>query len=492
MNKEQPDLFAEGHERTVLGALMSEPKVREEILPLVKPHLFALPTHRLILSAIAELLDEGQNPVSLAVCDRLEQFETLERVGGRGVVTEISLTTATLAITQYAMGELQRLSGLRRQAEIGQRMLDGTIQPPEAILRLTELSEPGLQSSLTTRTAGEILRLKLDENDCLMGDRLMAKSQPLVVAGASGIGKSRLLLQLAVACSLGRPFCGLETRAKGLRWLLLQTENSNHRLQFDLNSLSKWSAPNWEEIDESIVIHTIESDRDAILSLADPEVRRQIDAIIQREKPDIISVDPLKDFMIGDPNSDADMGATIATLGAICRRGNPQRVIVVLHHALTGKIGAARATGFDRSSFARNSKVLHGWTRAQINVAPGSAENNETLVLTCGKNSNGKEFPAFAVRLNPQTMIYEPDDLFDINAWREEVSQQNRAKRKTVSITIVSEILETRELKKKDLVREICDESGCGRSHAYELIDEAARTKAIHFNKSAKTYAKAA
>ena len=64
------------------------------------------------------------------------------------------------------------------------------------------------------------------------------------------------------------------------------------------------------------------------------------------------------------------MTATLTVIGRITRQGDPQRIPVILHHALTGKSGAARATGFDRGSFGRNSKVLLGWVRSQINVAP--------------------------------------------------------------------------------------------------------------------------
>jgi hypothetical protein len=42
--------------------------------------------------------------------------------------------------------------------------------------------------------------------------------------------------------------------------------------------------------------------------------------------------------------------------------------------------------------------------------------------VTCGKNSNGREFAPFAVRLNPETMIYEAAPDFDLDAWETEVA----------------------------------------------------------------------
>ena len=73
--------------------------------------------------------------------------------------------------------------------------------------------------------------------------------------------------------------------------------------------------------------------------------------------------------------------------------------------------------------------MLLAWTRAQINVAPGKPDNNETLILACAKNNNGLEFPPFAARLNPETMIYEVDADFDIDAWREEISKPTKSNR---------------------------------------------------------------
>jgi hypothetical protein len=86
----------------------------------------------------------------------------------------------------------------------------------------------------------------------------------------------------------------------------------------------------------------------------------------------------------------------------------------VLHHARTGKAGAAQATGYDRSGFARNSKVLYNWTRAQINIAPRGPEDNQRLVVTCGKCSNGREFKTFAITLHQESMIYTPDPQFNV------------------------------------------------------------------------------
>jgi hypothetical protein len=160
----------------------------------------------------------------------------------------------------------------------------------------------------------------------------------------------------------------------------------------------------------------------------------------------------------------------------------------VLTHARTGKAGAAQAFGLERSGFARQSKMFMTAMRAVINVAPGSEENNEILLLTCGKANLGKEFPPVAVRLVPDTMIYEVEPGFDIDAWREQLAGKKHAR--TFSPEQIREIpFPPTELTRKELAKLIMDELGCGKSRAYELVDQATGP-ILRFNKTTRTYSK--
>ena len=81
------------------------------------------------------------------------------------------------------------------------------------------------------------------------------------------------------------------------------------------------------------------------------------------------------------------------------KRGNPKRVPIVLHHARTGKAGAQSATGWDKASFGRNSKVLYAWTRSQVNITPRDPDDSTKLLITSGKNNNGQLLPPQRLRL---------------------------------------------------------------------------------------------
>jgi len=377
-----------------------------------------------------------------------------------------------------------RRAMLRDSAQLSQLARDKSIPPSQlvdAVRRFADAYNNDGGDALIIHKPNEVLAMTFDDSDRILGDRMLATGQSLVIAGAGGLGKSRFLLQLAAATIAGRQFIGLETRRPDLRWLLLQAENSNRRLHDDSSALRNWLGDDWNRVSEQLLI----TEDGGFLGLQDMETRRRIANAIRSLKPDVIAWDSLYSFGIGDLNRDEDMNNTLQAIKDLSRSGNPERAIVVLHHALTGKAGAARATGYDRSSHGRNSKVLFAWTRAQINLAPGKADTNDNLVVSCAKCSNGREFPKFAIRLNPSTMIYEPDPDFDLAAWQAEVTGNNKQE-PLMTPDRVRELCSAKT--KAELAHAIKDDCGCVRQVAYRYIGKAEKIGIIHLNKKTQTY----
>ncbi|MCX6924044.1 MAG: AAA family ATPase [Verrucomicrobia bacterium] len=452
--------------------------------------------HRLIYSKLAKLGRDGKplDVVSLAQAVR-DSGET-EKIGGLEYLTALPDRTpspANFPAFQDAVeGYRVRRVAICDAVEVQRLALDTTLAPAavaDAARRMLEATSQlsSNRDGLTIHTPDELLAMRFDDSDRILGDRLMALAQSFSIAGAGSIGKTRLLLQLAVAVITGRPFLGLETHREDLNWLVLGPENSNRRLQMDFAALRKWVGPeDWAKVNRQLCIQTLETDADAFLSLDSSRTQERIADAIRVADPGVVAFDSLYNFGIGDLNRDEDMAATLLTLSRLTRAGNPERVPLVLHHALTGKAGAARATGYDRASFGRNSKVLHSWTRGQLNVAPGSPDSNDTLVLSCGKVSNGKEFSPFAVRLNPDTMIYEPATDFDLAGWQSDVTGK-RTQAPTITPERVRELCKG-SMAKKDLARAIIEDAGCARSYAYRMLEKAERARLIHFTKATEKY----
>ena len=417
-----------------------------------------------------------------------------------GLFQELSFPSLPLApgIFKWECEELWNAYSFRRKATLydeASRAITANPAQANSIDRhaRTALEQLDAESNhkngvLTMRQANDILALTLGDQDRILGDRMLASGQSLVIAGPASVGKSRLVYQLLAAIISERQFLSFETRRPEMRWLLLQAENSNRRLQSDLKPIRNWlTEPEWQRFHDQVVIHTIETDTDSFLSLDSPDNQKHIQDAITDSKCDGVIWDSLYNFGIGDLNKDTDMSATCLTISRLSKSKNPERAIVVLHHALTGKAAAGRSTGYDRMSFARNSKVLLAWTRAQINVSPGTPDSNATIVISCGKCSNGQEFSTFAATLNPQTMLYSVDPEFSIEDWKSDV-QGKTDHGPIMSPEQTKDLCHFSGMDKSELAKAIMLDCGCYKGSAYRYILRAEKAKTITLRKSDGRY----
>lgn len=329
------------------------------------------------------------------------------------------------------------------------------------------------QRKLSIRSPDELDAMTFPEDHLILGPHLLYKGQNACLVGPGGCGKSRLVLQEATTIIASRKFIGFTTHAPNIRWLVLQAENDNRRLQHDIRKLKRWySEAEWTKINKQLFIHTLETDEDGFLTLEDLRNRRAIAELIGDYKPDVVSWDALQCFAIGDLNKDRDMWDTLSVISQLTKTGNPLRVPYVLHHSLTGREGAARATGYDRASYGRGSKTLFAWTRLQINLSPDINPESGVVVVSAGKCSDAKEFPDFGIRLNPDTMVYEKDTGFDVKSWRADVMRKNAP---LITDSEVSDLCGIDGIAKADLVESIETSTGCAQGTAYRSVERAAK-----------------
>ena len=262
-------------------------------------------------------------------------------------------------------------------------------------------------TKLTIMTLSQILAYEDDPADLILKNGYLEKGSPCVFCGPPGIGKSRLALQLSIKSILGEGFIGWETQADELMWLFLQGENGMKRLKHDLRLMTQsLTKVQLAKIEKRLYIHTLITDTDGHLNLTDLDARKRIIEAIGDLRPDIVVGDPLSAMSGGDLNNDQEMLAVARDFGRIVKKDNPKGAPLLIHHAKPGRNSASGATGFDRGSFARNSKALHGWTRSQVNWAAFNEDDNEKIVVASGKCNNAKEFSPFVIGLNPDTMTY--------------------------------------------------------------------------------------
>ena len=280
------------------------------------------------------------------------------------------------------------------------------------------------RAPLTIRTIDEILCMTFDPADLILPNGYLTAGDLTAICGIGGIGKSRLTMQFAMCCRAGRDFLGWPTNGRDLRFLFLQTENSCRRLQSDLQRmLSAFKPDEQTHIKEGIFFHTLEGDDDGFLAL-DAENRKRIEQAIIETGADVIICDPLRDFSLDDLNSDKVMGDTLRDILRVTKRGNPKRVPLTVHHAVTGKAGVQKVTGWERASFGRNSKVLLMMSRAVINIGQARPDDNAVIIIASGKCNNAQEFKPFAAQIDFDTLLYARDDDFDIQNWQNEITRK--------------------------------------------------------------------
>ena len=198
-----------------------------------------------IFHAIAHLYDE-RSPIGLeTVIDVLRREGKLEAVGGESSVRKLWVDgNGDRDIFGYYLKQSVETNAqydfARQVSHFHSQVINGEItigSAPPVIEKITKTCQHKEASGLVLCAVKEISTLSVPKGAKLLEDNLLSKTAELVLAGMMGLGKSRLLFQLALACAAGRGWCGFETFAKGLRWLLLQTENNNERLKTDIEPM---------------------------------------------------------------------------------------------------------------------------------------------------------------------------------------------------------------------------------------------------------------
>lgn len=317
---------------------------------------------------------------------------------------------------------------------------------------------------------------QIDERDNILGDYLLSAGELALLIGPPGIGKSRLSEQLAFDILLGREsWLGeLPILRNDLRILLLQTENNQRRLQMDIGAqLKGCSYEQRRMVRGQFLFHVPTSLSDKDLALDQPENVTKLARTVRHARPDLIILDPYIDLFAGDSENDAvQTRRTIKAIFEVCHAWSVKTAILLVHHARTGREAAASAVGWDRSAYARGSKALLAVARSQINVAPGD-EEGKSVVISCGKNNNGKSFKPFAAELMDD-MTYRKIEDFDVDKWRSSITNSRRKEPALDISTVLCRLPEDGgAISATDLISQIVETHGCSESSARRVIHKA-------------------
>jgi hypothetical protein len=337
-------------------------------------------------------------------------------------------------------------------------------------------NNPPPPKPFSIRAWGDIHTLKLPPRETFLGD-VFALQTMQAIMGQGGVGKSRISLNIAYCNVLGREFCGLPTGNKPVKWLFIGNENSVSRWQRDIRAMSKGlTAAQLELLNTHIFLHCLEQPDDSFICLQDDSIKTKWTETIKVIRPDVLVADPWGEIQFGDPNNDLDTRQSIRELLKICTHINPKMGQVILHHARTGRANISQAAGWDKGNFGKGSKALYSGARAVINLAPGDAEDNSKLVMVCAKSNDAPPFEARGIKLVEDTMTYEIDIDFDLDAWQNDLEGKRQPGNSKGSIQDVVDGVGAGKTTYKELIKYLADKNQMASRTADKWIGKAIKS----------------
>ena len=501
-------------ERAALGALLLDNRLALSLPEWIAPNwlladaaetvdtsmparepLFFSRANQAIFGAIVRLVEREQ-PFDLTVlCEELQLVSMLEAVGGAPYLISLEDDVVSLAqVPTYfniILDKWRRRFLLRNAEAIAKSAIDGPVSG--ALRRLEseviETLDRAQSSRMRLWRPSETMALEHDPTDNILGDDYLSMGGITGIVGQGGIGKSRLIVQMLIEIIMGfDQTMGFEIRKPGAKVIVFQTQNMSRRIKRELKlQLKGCTGAQRAAVDECFRINLpdqCEDVLDSVLSLDDPDTIHRMSHECKLFQPDIVLFDPLDQFFVGeDENKSIDMGRTIRTMLKIARAGNPRACLVIVHHAKSGKgaIASGSSQSFEKGKYARGSSAFQNIVRCQFNVLPGAPDDFSNLVVSCGKINDGRYFDDFAVRLDPETMMYHRDETFDLAAWNERIrdakpkgpTREDRRKAGNDLITLIMRGMGGTWFRPSDVAEALASARSVSRSTAFNAIKRA-------------------
>ena len=252
-------------------------------------------------------------------------------------------------------------------------------------------------------STADALDIEADESEPpeeIWGGLRLAPGQLMEVIGGSGLGKSRMMLNLAVNQVLGRDFAGLPTCRRPLKWLFYGNENGFYRFRNDLRQMLKFcSSEQRERLRGHIFLPTMARPKDVYVSFADEENRVKLKTTIRYRDADVVAdvvvLDPWGAVIDGDELDDGDVRKTIFEIMDILAANVEKPTAgIILNHSRNGARELADAAGFSAANYGKNSKAIFSVMRNVWNLRPAHIADQITKIELIHAKSSDFD-PAF-------------------------------------------------------------------------------------------------
>lgn len=226
-------------ERAVLAAMLTDPAAIPRALERLAPSDFYRAAHGKLFAALIAMhrRDELADIVTLTV--EMGRRGELDAVGGAPAISQLLESATTSANLEHHARLVRDAASRRALIRAAEGLLeqahDPTVPAAEAIegatARIRDAGGSGASGSLAQAAHWDdaLTAEQLARPEPLLADGVLSAGDLAVFAGAPGLGKSRLAIELGVALSRGEPWLGLATSSRPMRVGYVAAEFTTYR-----------------------------------------------------------------------------------------------------------------------------------------------------------------------------------------------------------------------------------------------------------------------
>lgn len=431
-------------EESVLGAMLMNRNSIADASNMLEADDFYKPTYGNIFQAILRVHSEGTPADPITVADNLSRNGLLEMCGGSGALVGLQAGTPTSTNVAFyaeivARDALARrkISALHEAIEIAYDGGSG-IDPLQHLERL--LPKPEQATTFTVGRVAEHQANPLPEPRPIC-EGLFRAGEIVGIAAPRSIGKTWFALQLARDIANGNGsflgtfkvdhpgkvlYCHYETDQRGAskRWAPLFGNNTMPAALYQ-----SFSRPTLQ------IVQIEKRIGDERRTEWRAELTGGLGEWIERERPDVVILDPWAAFFRGESNSNDQVQAGFAKLRAICEKTDC--ALVLIHHISGLKQGNGRtlepedlwrgATSLADAVAVRVTLTPH-YTHTSASKAGLDAQSARRYVDVAFKTRNDREPANMSLVRDPETgrwSTWEPE--LSTAETAEEAAQDRRA-----------------------------------------------------------------
>jgi hypothetical protein len=288
----------------------------------------------------------------------------------------------------------------------------------------------------------------------LVGDCHIVRGSVFVIGGASGVGKSRALVDLAVAGATGRDWFGLSVHRK-FKTMIIQTENGLFRLSKEFAELDCEALENYVRVCPPPPFG---------LCFARSDFRSQLADAVSEFKPDLVGYDPWN--AAAREQDSKEYLDTFDVLRSVLPLGDDAPALGIVAHTRKPKTDE-RASGRALLNLLAGSYVLGSVPLTVFVMQAASDETTDNRVVwTCCKNNDGE----LGVRSawERRNGLFVPVSEFD---W-ETFDNPKADERVIITADDMAEVFENgaKRLTKADAVRGLRALTEAGRTACYNAL----------------------